>query len=186
MEHRAHLVPGDERGLTIGSLGAVAHVIDHRKLFALAALLGKGIHPRATTLRGTAEEVAVEESKGLAVLVDHLKDFRVGMITGDVLALLEGQAIDAIGSIEHTIHLHAIDIEVGLHLVVRDVEHLLLHLRRIVEAVVGLKLEVASLGLAGILLYGLGFGVGLGCILLDELLKEVVHIGRVFGHRVLK
>ena len=48
---------------------------------------------------------------------------------------------------------------------------------RIVEAVVGLKLEVASLGLAGILLYGLGFGVGLGCILLDELLKEVVHIG---------
>ena len=99
------------------------------------------------------------------------------MIAGNILTLLEGQAIDAVGSIEHTIHLHAIDIEVGLHLVVRDVEHLLFHLRRIVEAVVGLKLEVASLGLAGILLYGLGFGVGLGCILLDELLKEVVHVG---------
>ena len=50
------------------------------------------------------------------------------MIERDVLTLLECQAIDPIGCIEHAIEQHTIHVEVRFHLVVRDVEHGLLHL----------------------------------------------------------
>ena len=63
--------------------------------------------------------------------------------------------------IEHTVHLHAVDVEVWLDLIVRDVEHLLLHLCRIVEAVVWLQLEVLALSLLSISLNVAGFSISL-------------------------
>ena len=186
MEHGAHLVPGDERRLTFGSLGVVAHVVDDGELSALAALLGKGAHPCSATLGGTAEEVAVEKSDGLAVLVNHLKHLHVGMISRDVLALLECETVDTLGCVEHTVDLHAVNIEVGLYLVVGDIEHLLLHLGRIVEAVVGLQTEVGTLKLLGILLDDSCLGIGLGRIVLDELAQEVVDILWILSHCALE
>ena len=51
------------------------------------------------------------------------------------------------GGIENTVHLHAVDVEVWLNLIIGNVEHLLLHLRRIIEAVVWLQLEVLAFSL---------------------------------------
>ena len=63
------------------------------------------------------------------------------MIRWNVLTLLKGQSVDTVGGIEHTVDQHAIHVEVRLHLVVGNVEHSLLHLSGIVEAVVGLEVE---------------------------------------------
>ena len=88
--------------------------------------------------------------------------------------------------VEHTVHNHAVDVKVRFYFVVAQVQHLLLHLSRIVETVVRLQLEVGSHLLAGKLLDGLGLGLGLWCVLSNQLLQEVVHIVRVFSHRALQ
>ena len=186
MEHGAHLVPCEERRLSLGRLGVVAHVIDDGQLVALSALLGEAAHPCAAPLCGPAEEVAVEQGDGLSVAVEHFKHLHVGMIGGDVLALLECQAVGAVGGVEHAIDLHTVDIEVRLHLIVGDVEHFLLHLCRVVEAVVGLQAEILALGALRVLLNGARLGVGLGRILADELCEEIVHVLHILRRGALQ
>ena len=90
-------------------------------------LLLEGIHPRSSALGGSTVVVAIEQGQGLAVLVDNLEHAHVRMIGRNVGALLEGESVDQIGCIEHTIDQHAVDIEIRLHLIVRDVEQGLLH-----------------------------------------------------------
>ena len=60
MKQRAHLVPSQQRRLTLRRLGKVAHIIYNRLLSAISALLRKRTHPCATTLRRSAEVVVVE------------------------------------------------------------------------------------------------------------------------------
>ena len=138
VEERGHLVPGQQRGLSLRGLGVVAHIKYNRQLIALATLLGEAVHPGTASLRGTAEVVGIEEGERLAVLVDHLERLHIGVIGRDVLALLERQAINTVSGIEHAVEQHAVHVEVGLHLVVGDVEQFLLHLGRVIEAVIGL------------------------------------------------
>ena len=186
MEKGANLIPCNQGRLTLWSLGVVAYIIDNRQLSPLVALLGKGTHPCTATLGRATEVVAVEEGDRLAVLVAYLEHLHVWVIGRNVLALLEVQAVYAMSSIEHTVHLHAVNVEVWLDLIVRDVEHLLLHLGRIVEAVVWLELEVLALGLLSISLNVAGLSISLRCILLDELLQEIVYILGVLCHRFLQ
>ena len=149
-------------------------------------LLLEGIHPRSSALGGSTVVVAIEQSQGLAVLVDNLEHAHVRMIGRNVGALLEGESVHQIGCIEHTIDQHAVDIEIRLHLIVRDVEQGLLHLGRIVETVVGLEVEIGTLALSGKVLDGLGLSIGLGRIFLDQVLQEGIDILRSLGHRVLQ
>ena len=128
VEHRRHLIPGNQRGLTLGSLSAIAYIKYNRQLVPLTALLLESVHPCTTTLRRTTVVVGIEESERLAVLVNHLEGFHVRMIGGNVRTLLERKAIHAIGSIEDTILKHAVDDEVGLYFVFTDVQQFLLHL----------------------------------------------------------
>ena len=121
VEHRCHLVPSEQRGLTLWRLGTVTHIEDDRQLLSLAALLLEAVHPRSTTLRRATEIVAIEESLLLTVLVDDFEDLHIRMVRGDVGALLKGQTVDTVGGIEHTVEQDAVDIEVGFYLVVRDV-----------------------------------------------------------------
>ena len=186
MEHRGDVVPGEQRGLSFRGLGEVAHIEHHRLLLALVALRDELVHPGSAALGGPAVEVAVEERQRLAVLVLHLKHLHVGMVGGDVGALVERESIDAVGGVEHAVLLHAVHIEVGLHLVVADAEQLLLHLGRIVEAVVGLQLEGRPLGLAGILLDGARLGIGLRLVGGDEVAQEGIDVVGVVGHGLLQ
>ena len=186
MEQGSNLIPCDERWLTLRCLGIVAYIIYDRQLAALLALLGKGAHPCTATLGRTAEVIAVEEGDWLAVLVAHLEYLHVWVIGWDILALLEVQSVNTMGGIEHTIHLYAVDVEVWLDLIIGNVEHLLLHLRRIIESVVWLQLEVLALRLLGIRFYRLGFSISLRSIFLDELLQEIIHILAVLSHRLFE
>ena len=108
------------------------------------------------------------------------------MIGRNILALLEVQTIYAMSSIEYTVYLNAIHIEVRLDFIVRDIEHLLLHLRRIVEAVVWLELEVLALALLCVSLYFAGLGISLRSVFLDEALQEVVYVLGILCHRLLQ
>ena len=108
------------------------------------------------------------------------------MIGGNVHTLLERKAIHAIGSIEDTILEHAVDGEVRFYLVFADVQQFLLHLRRIVEAVVRLELEVGTLCLLGKLLDSLRLCISLGTILADEVLQEGINIVRRLSHCVFQ
>ena len=149
----------------------------------LSALFLETVHPGTSTLGWAPEIVAIEESSGFPVLVYDLKSLHVRMVEGNIGALLECQTISAVGGIENTIDEYAVNIEVGLYLVVADIQLLLLHLGRIVKAVVGLKLEGCSLALASEFLYGLCFGIGLRGILGDETLQKSVDVFRCLGHR---
>ena len=108
------------------------------------------------------------------------------MIGRNVLALLEVQTIYTMSSIEYTIYLNAIHIEVRLDFIVRDIEHLLLHLGRIVEAVVWLELEVLALALLCVSFDFAGLGICLRSVFLDEALQEVVYVLGILGHRLLQ
>ena len=186
MEQGSNLIPCDERWLTLRCLGVVAYIIYNRQLAALLALLGKGAHPCTATLGRTAEVIAVEKGDWLAVLIAYLEYLHVWVIGRDVLALLEVQSVNTMSGIEHTIYLYAVDVEVWLNLIIGNVEHLLLHLRRIIEAVVWLQFEVLALSLLGILFYRLGLSISLWSIFLDELLQEIIHILAVLSHRLFE
>ena len=108
------------------------------------------------------------------------------MIGRDVCALLEREAINTVGGIEHAVDQHAINRKIRFHLVVGDIQHLLLHLGRIIETVVGLKLEVGTLGLAGKVLDGLRLGISLGAIGLDQVLQEGIDVFGRLSHRILQ
>ena len=186
MEQGSNLIPCDERWLTLRCLGVVAYIIYDRQLAALLALLGKGTHPCTATLRRTAEVIAVEEGDWLAVLIAYLEYLHVWVIGWNILALLEVQSVYTMGGIEHTVHLYAVDVEVWLDLIIGNVEHLLLHLRRIIESVVWLQLEVLAFSLLCIRFYRLGFSISLRSIFLDELLQEIIHILAVLSHRLFE
>ena len=186
MEQGSNLIPCDERWLTLRCLGIVAYIIYNRQLAALLTLFGKGAHPCTATLGRTAEVIAVEEGDWLAVLVAYLEYLHVRVISRNILALLEVQPVNTMGGIEHTVHLYAVDVEVWLNLIIGNVEHLLLHLRRIIESVVWLQLEVLAFSLLCIRFYRLGFSISLRSIFLDELLQEIIHILAVLSHRLFE
>ena len=108
------------------------------------------------------------------------------MIGRNIGALLEREAIDAIGGIEHTILQNAVNGEIRLHLVVGDIELGFLHLGRIIEAIVGLELEIGALRLLCESLNGLGLEIGLRRISGDERLQESVDILGGLGHGALQ
>ena len=182
MEQRRYLVPCNQRGLALGGFGIVADIVDHRFLVTQAALLGEGAHPRAAALGGATEIVGIEQCQGPAVLVHDLKDLHVGVVGGNVLALLETEPVDTVRSMEDAVLHHTVNVEIGLHLIVGQGEHFLLHLGREVETVVGLQLEVRAHRPACILLNGLGLGLGLGGIGLDQLLQEGIYVVGILGH----
>ena len=186
MEHRCHLIPCKQRGLTLGSLGIVAHIEDDGQLLALATLFLEAVHPCTATLGGTTEIIAIEKGFRLSILINNLKDPHVGMVCRDVGTLLECQSVNTIGSIEHTIDEHAIHIEIRLHLILRDIKQFLLHLGRIVEIVVGLQLEFGTLTLTGKILDGLCLGISLGHIGLNQVHQEVIDILGGLCHGLLK
>ena len=108
------------------------------------------------------------------------------MVERDIGSLLECESISTVCGIEHTVDEYTVDVEIGFHLIITYIELLFLHLSRIVEPVVGLELEVASLGLACEFLDGMGLGVSLWFVLCDEALEKVINVLGCLGHGVLQ
>jgi len=108
------------------------------------------------------------------------------VIGGEVFALFEVQTVDSMGSVEDTIDLNTVDIEIRFHLILRQIELCLLHLSGIVEAVIRLKLKIGAHGLAGIGFNGGSLLVGIGAVSLDEVAQESVDILGCLCHGLLQ
>ena len=87
----------------------------------------------------------------LALGILHVIDLNLGMILGSIGHLLEGEAVELVGSKEDTVLHHAVESEIGAHVVLAEVEFLLLYLLGIVVIVTSLKLSsVAMSGSIGL------------------------------------
>ena len=139
VEHRLCLIPSKERWLTLRRLSIVANVENQRFLLAVTTLLEEGTHPRTTTLCRTTEVIAIEERQLLAVSIYHVKHLHILVVSRNILTLTEAESIDTMSGIEDTIYEYRVKIEVRLHVVIREAILILLHLCRIIEAIVRLK-----------------------------------------------
>ena len=139
VEHRLSLIPSKERWLTFWSLGIVTYVEDEWFLLTVATLLKEGTHPRTTTLCWTTEVITVEQRQLLTISIQHVKHLHILVIGRDILTLAEAKSVDTMSRIEDTVHEYGIKIEVRLHVIIRETILILLHLSRIIEAVVRLK-----------------------------------------------
>ena len=108
------------------------------------------------------------------------------MIEGNVRTLLEGEPVDAVGGIEHTIDKHAVHVEIRLYLIFGDVQQLLLHLGRIVETVVRLQVEVGTCCLAGIFFDIFRLSICLWRVLRNKILQESIDIVGRFCHCIIQ
>ena len=186
MEHRGHVVPRDEVGLTLGSLRVVAAVVDHRLRAVEGALGDKLVHPGAGGLGIAVEVVAVEETEVATVLILYRKYMDIVGIDREVKALLEGETISALSGVEDAIAQHGVDLEVREHVSVAEVEAILLHLSGIVYDIPGLEGKVAALSLAGKVLDRCHLCLSLGDKGLLELSEEVIGSLLGAGHLIIE
>ena len=186
VEHGGCLIPSKQRRLSFRSLGKVAHIIYNRQLVAQLALLGKRAHPCATALGWPTEIVNIEQCQLLAILVHHVEHLHILVVGGQVGTFLERKSVSLVGGKEHAINQHRIEVEIGFHLIFREVELLLLHLSRIIETVVRLQFEISSHGFLRIRLDGARFLIGLWRASTNQLLEESVQIVHIFRHCIVQ
>ena len=186
VEQCGNLIPSNQCGLPLRSLGIVGYIIYYWQLLAQTTLLSKSAHPCTTTLCWTAIWIAIEKSKQFTILIVNLIHFHIRMICRDVGTAYKSQTINTMCSIEDTINNNTIDIEIRLNLIVAQIQHFLLHLGRIIETIIRLQLKVCPHLFLGIVLDSLCLGLSLWCVLCNKLLKEAIDIVRVFSHSLLK
>ncbi len=130
------LVISQQSRLVSRCAGEVHHIHDVRTMvfLALAILRLEVVHPCAATLAVTRVEVAIVHGKELALLVKHLISRHFGVIDMDILVLLEGQTIEALGEPEHALF-HVLKFKIGAQYIVGDSVFLLFELFGIVTPV---------------------------------------------------
>ena len=78
VEHRPHVVGGEQRRLARRGLSEVGDVLDHRLRAQQLRLFDKAVHPGAALLVVALEVVAVEERQRTAVGIEYLEDPHAG------------------------------------------------------------------------------------------------------------
>ena len=154
MEHGGDFVEAHQGRLAVGRLGDVLVVGDHRLGAGQAVLRHVGIHPGTAALARAGVEVTVEQAQLAAVGLEDLPHAHVRVVDRDVLALLEAQAVELAGRVEHALLEHVVDLEVGLELGFVEGVLLLAHLVGVEGPVGGLELEVAAFGVDDRLHFG--------------------------------
>ena len=104
-------------------------------------------------------EIGIEHGEEGAILIKHLVSLHVGMIDGNLLILLEGDAIETVCQSEDTID-NFRQFEIRTQHLGIDIVFLQLQLVRIIAEVPGLEFEVFSFQLLRHLLDGCHFLLG--------------------------
>ena len=149
MEEGLHIVPGEQRGGVARRTSHITHIIDDGTNVGALIAIGflHGIHPCAGSLHVTRQVVGHEDSEVLALGILHIINLNLGVVLGSIGHLLEGEAVELVGNEEDTVLHHAVECEIGAHIVLAEVEFILLHL-------LGIVVIVASLNLGGIAMGG--------------------------------
>ena len=146
VEQGLRVVVGQKCRLARGGLVEIADVQHDRSTHtAELALVAEAAHPRARLLRGAREEITVEETDQATVALTDLPDAHIRVIDRQVLAGRELQAPELVGDEELRLQ-HLVELEVGLELVLVEIEARLADLLGVVAPVPALQLEPAALG----------------------------------------
>src|SRR6516164_1775440 len=145
VEHRRDISKADQSWFAFGGLWQVGYVVNHRKFSQQTRLFHKRRHPRSAILVVPFEIIAVEKREVLAIRVEDLEDAHIGMVHGKIVTLFESESIELIGSVEHSILQHVVQLKIRLYLRIIDVVTGLANLIGVVSPVPGLELESAVL-----------------------------------------
>ena len=181
------LIGAQQCGSVICSAGKVAHDGHDRDnpYTVLVVLLAVASAPcTASLVAGTGEHIHEDDAEGGAVSVLALECLSLGMGHGYVVQLGKGNAVQTVSHIENTLT-HVLELEVGLQLVLGEVELLGLGLLEVVSPVSGCQLTVDAMGL--------GDGIHVGKLTpgglqrgSPELVEEIVYSLGGLGHAVLE
>ena len=125
VEHGGDVVETQQRRLAGCRPGVVADIEHDRARAGEAILFDERVHPGAAALARALVVVGIEQGQLLAVGIEHVEHAHVGLVDRQVVAFLEGQAVELVGGEEDAVVEHAVEFEVRLD-------------RRFVEIVFGL------------------------------------------------
>ena len=140
-------------------------------------------HPCSTLFALAGVEVGIEHGEIASVAVEHLIRLHVGVVDGNILVLLEGDAIEFVGESEHAAD-HLVQFKIGSQHLGIDIVFLQFQLVRVVAHVPRHHHKPASLHLFGHLLHGLPLFHGHGFVGDDQVVEQPVHVPCVAGHAV--
>src|SRR5712691_6023663 len=121
MEHGNDVGEADQGGFAGGWLGQVGNVVHDRGSSKKPRLADEFGHPGSAVLVVALEVVAVEKGEVLAVGVEDFKDPYIGVVDRNVVPLFEGDSIELICCVEHSVLENVVEFEIGLHLGIVDV-----------------------------------------------------------------
>ena len=162
MQESLHLAQCQQGRLLCRRLREIHHHTDMRAVIhpltidPLSTILR---HPCPTLLAFTRMEIGIEHGEEGAILVKHLVSLHIGMIDGNLLIFLEGDAIKTVCQSEDTID-NFRQFEIRTQHLGIDIVFLQLQLVRIIAEVPGLEFEVFSFQLLRHLLDGCHFLLG--------------------------
>src|SRR6202521_208933 len=147
MEHGDDVGEADQGGFAGGGLGQVGNVVYDRRGSKKPRLANEFGHPGSAILVIALEIIAVEKGEVLAIGVEDFEDPYIGVVNGNVVPFLEGDAVELICRVEHSVLEHVVEFEIGLHLRIVDVVASLADLLSVEVPVVCLDLEATLLGI---------------------------------------
>src|SRR5215469_12323489 len=93
VEHGAHVVGGEQGGLSSRRLGKIGYVYHNRLGTHQLRLLDEVVHPGTALFVIALEVIGVEERERAAVSVEDFKDTHIGVVHRKVFALFEGDSV---------------------------------------------------------------------------------------------
>src|SRR6266404_3849997 len=145
MEHGNDVCEADQGGFAGGGLGQVGNVVHDRGGSKKPRLANEFRHPGSAVLVVALEVIAVEKGEVLAIGVEDFEDPYIGVVNGNVVPFLEGDSVELICGVEHSVLEHVVEFEIGLHLRIVDVVASLANLLSVEVPVVRLDFEATLL-----------------------------------------
>ena len=180
VEEGAGFVEGEERGGVARGLGEVADVDYDRGVAEQCGLRAEGFHPGSAAFAGTGEVVGVEDADVAAVGVFDFKGEGFGVGQGQVVALLEGDAVEFVGNVECAFA-YLFEGEVLADFGFVKAVFFFFEFLAVVAPVPGGELEVAAGAVNQFLEFGsFAFCVGKGCV--PDLVAEGIDVFGRFCH----
>ena len=103
VEDCGYIIEAEQRGLAGCGLAEIRNVINDGQGVEELGARDKVIHPGAAVFVVAFEVVAIPQRERLAVSVDDFEDAHVGVVDGNIVALLEREAVELVGGEEEPV-----------------------------------------------------------------------------------
>ena len=113
VEHRDHVVPGQQAGSTLDGAGEIAGVRHHGQGTGQLRLVHQGGHPRPATLGGSGERIEDHRTQRGAVFLTNLVHLGLRGETAQIGPRVEGDAVESGRGGEDALVQHPVILQVG-------------------------------------------------------------------------